>query len=856
MNQRMIRPTLVPAALLACLCCFAPAPAWAGTADSPNTRVDTRGRNLVSLTITPATQPAPAPVPGGPQYAPQYAPLAPTPEVPAGGTCQLRALAGYDDGSNGDVTSQVRWSLGSGAPPKSTISSSGLFSAGPGQSTSTFNILAWLSAGNRERTASFQTRVIPNGLAVAITVPQPVLAGAFWRLTATAVVYRDGVPLAPGGTATVKWDFLDDDGLFDDGLGTTFSTTLVDKRSYVIRAQATAGTETATAAAMFSVDTQALGEPVVQKLADVFSEMLLDAEGKTLSELPATTKLAVVIHGLENQGSIPWVKNLCAEINKKGATAVAYDWKEMADPSLYAYNRTSEEGDLAYVEAEDTWQDVQLIRKYGEVNGMMLAERLLREFQLGKIGQSTPIHLIGHSAGGFVAGECAFRLEKAKFTNLQVTMLDTPAPFPKHLNKPGWRSERYNSSWLGGRFEPSSGMEKLDLAADIYNLVVSNKIEKVLVSKNYTSGSYANSTPAVVSFDYDYKFGTEGTPGPQYRRADIVHQDPDLRADVVTRHGFAHEWYRMTVAGTVSGDGYYYSNLNGKPDFPAAAAPAAQGAPLFVPQGAPPAPVDLDGFTYFGVGSGSGGVHTLVEETDAGFSKAMVMPVGAQTLRFRYHFAEAGDGDFLSAHWGTDEVLAICPDTATARAGFVEMEADVAHLGGRAGTLVFKLTSRGEANAVAEIDQIQVVLDDDPDGDGLTLAQEAALGTDSALDDTDGDGLADADEANTHHTNPLLADSDGDTIPDPLELALGTNPNDRTSAIRPRLEPAAGGTVVLRWQGVAGRAYSVVRSPGLDGSVFDFIATGVPGGAAECAVADPTPPAVLGRAFYWVLQDP
>ena len=90
----------------------------------------------------------------------------------------------------------------------------------------------------------------------------------------------------------------------------------------------------------------------------------------------------------------------------------------------------------------------------------------------------------------------------------------------------------------------------------------------------------------------------------------------------------------------------------------------------------------------------------------------------------------------------------------------------------------------------------------DPDGDGLTNAQEAELGTNpriadtdgdglsdgeeqlrqgtSALDpDTDGDGLTDGAEINQHQTSPLLSDTDQDGVPDGEEvLTYGSDPLD------------------------------------------------------------------------------
>ncbi len=64
----------------------------------------------------------------------------------------------------------------------------------------------------------------------------------------------------------------------------------------------------------------------------------------------------------------------------------------------------------------------------------------------------------------------------------------------------------------------------------------------------------------------------------------------------------------------------------------------------------------------------------------------------------------------------------------------------------------------------------------DTDGDGLTDAEEAALGTDSAKTDTDADGLTDREEAQTYQTNPLNSDTDGDTYTDGDEVKAGYDP--------------------------------------------------------------------------------
>jgi len=72
----------------------------------------------------------------------------------------------------------------------------------------------------------------------------------------------------------------------------------------------------------------------------------------------------------------------------------------------------------------------------------------------------------------------------------------------------------------------------------------------------------------------------------------------------------------------------------------------------------------------------------------------------------------------------------------------------------------------------------------DVDGDGLSNEHESELGTDPTLTDTDGDGVGDGDEV-AADTDPLdqssFADADGDLVPDAVEATDGTNPDDPRS---------------------------------------------------------------------------
>lgn len=70
--------------------------------------------------------------------------------------------------------------------------------------------------------------------------------------------------------------------------------------------------------------------------------------------------------------------------------------------------------------------------------------------------------------------------------------------------------------------------------------------------------------------------------------------------------------------------------------------------------------------------------------------------------------------------------------------------------------------------------------DADDDGDGLTNAQEALLGTDPANADSDGDGVMDSVEI-VSDTEPVSVDTDGDGVSDDEEVASGSDPGDPNS---------------------------------------------------------------------------
>ena len=75
---------------------------------------------------------------------------------------------------------------------------------------------------------------------------------------------------------------------------------------------------------------------------------------------------------------------------------------------------------------------------------------------------------------------------------------------------------------------------------------------------------------------------------------------------------------------------------------------------------------------------------------------------------------------------------------------------------------------------------------EDNDFDGVSNAEEEALGTDPEVADSDGDGLTDGQELTLHNTDPSEFDTDGDGINDGSEQSNGTSPTDAADFAYPR----------------------------------------------------------------------
>lgn len=84
--------------------------------------------------------------------------------------------------------------------------------------------------------------------------------------------------------------------------------------------------------------------------------------------------------------------------------------------------------------------------------------------------------------------------------------------------------------------------------------------------------------------------------------------------------------------------------------------------------------------------------------------------------------------------------------------------------------------SRGAGPSASVDATVSIAPSPDSDGDGLTDATEAWLGTAADRADTDGDSLTDGEELSVYRTDPIQLDSDGDGLPDGWEVRYRLSP--------------------------------------------------------------------------------
>jgi len=629
-----------------------------------------------------------------------------------------------------------------------------------------------------------------------------------------------------------EWDLNDDDGDFEDGTGQTIHRFEHGTRRYLAGVRATdAGGQTVVTRKYLTFERKSGPEPETVPAVDVLGMSFRNAAGAEYvpDQSRKTKGLIIIAHGLCSSASEPWLAQMAQAIETRlgaGSTPniCLYDWSTMANPSYFQGL-----SDLPCESKLEILNNLKFINPYALTHGRILADRIKSEIDSGNIDSTMPIHIIGHSAGGFVAGECATLLKKRGIVNVsQVTMLDTPIPERKHVadyREPG-RVDRYISS-CAGRFAP-----------DLDGVGCKEAAERLTDCEGYPS--FAKKAAKL------WGCITALPRNLFYHRSDI----PNSPMGLVEAHNYSHDWYtRNTIMG-VEHDGFWHSPWLGN-SFPAGTASGAAG---FQPASDGLQIQAVTNFQAFGTVTSSNDTYIVTEEVNAGIFTDLAMPIGAQSLRFRYHFATAGDGDFLSVHWGTNELLYIGVDGPISREGFVDGDVAVNGLAGQTNQLVFKLVSRGTTNAVLVLSQVEMAISDDPDGDGVATTEELTVGTNPLLYDTDGDGLNDGDELMIYHTNPLASDSDGDGISDGEELLTETDPNNQLSVLRiASIRFDAPSIVTIQWAGSTNKLFRVNRSTVPSRDNYSTLTNGVRGLVPVNVFTDTN--ATNGSYFYWVEQE-
>ena len=191
------------------------------------------------------------------------------------------------------------------------------------------------------------------------------------------------------------------------------------------------------------------------------------------------------------------------------------------------------------------------------------------------------------------------------------------------------------------------------------------------------------------------------------------------------------------------------------------------------------------------------------------------------------------------------------------RDGELSVDVPVEHLANETGALVFRLVSRGQANAVLTIHSIVAVTVEDADQDGLSNATETALGTNPMSADTDHDGLTDAAEVNIYLTNPLRADTDGDGAGDGEELAAGTDPKNAASRLAMKSVGFVPTGLSLEWWAQSAKSYRVLRSADPAFGSYDVIGSALPGASPSRSYIDTSlAPGQAAKMFFKIQLEP
>jgi hypothetical protein len=559
-----------------------------------------------------------------------------------------------------------------------------------------------------------------------------------------------------------------------------------------------------------------------------------NGEAFEFDPLKTTNGLLIIAHGLRSSGTDSWVTNMAAHVRIALANQglpvpniAIFDWEEMANPSSWTQydddvqkarevaTKILKTGDIGRWLGTDvdedndlllTLADFILIRPYGQSEGETLADWIKAEIARANISGDAPLHLIGHSAGGFVVGECGTKIG-SRFDEMRVTMLDTPMPESEWLFPDLGYLDRYVSSFWGALEFSFSWGARFDPARHSF---------QALTRLWPCAGPYI---------------------------------------PTISAHGYAHEWYDASIQGAYEGSEGFGQSPFLKPAL--RRAQLGQSVPEPKPADAPAGtPVPISGFSTFGdvAAETNGFILTEGQGTNAGiYTSGFSFSAGTYSLRFRFQFLASGDGDYLTVSLADNPAIFIGHDLPLTRDEPYEADASVEGLANATGDLVFRLVSRGDSNAVVRIQDIVAVTMEDPDQDGLSNADETTRGTDLWSADTDQDGLDDKAEIETYLTDPLVADSDDDGAMDGDEVVADTNPKDRESLFALKaIQPATNG-IPIEWWSRDTRTYRVIRSSYPDFGSYQVVADSLTG-AVPSRVYLEAPPASTSSATFLGVQ--
>lgn len=195
---------------------------------------------------------------------------------------------------------------------------------------------------------------------------------------------------------------------------------------------------------------------VVAKLNSQEGELLIANQSSYALWQPSDAAkqhgLIVVAHGLrdgvqrtipENVSDAHWMTRLQQAIKQQTKLTpeiILVNWSHAARPSAVPVvtleNKMLDALGLPK-DAQSMLNDLSMIRPQGERIGELVGFKLAREYRSGVLDKNKPLHLIGHSAGGFVVLHAALVLNELGLapTDMRVTMLDTPVPVASDIAK-------------------------------------------------------------------------------------------------------------------------------------------------------------------------------------------------------------------------------------------------------------------------------------------------------------------------------------------------------------------------------------------------------------------------------------